>query len=149
MTISRRTARTAGALTVAAALACLGGSVSAQSISTNGTIIVTGQVKIVSGISPSAVSGEVLVVLEAGQAGDVNQYIITAPVTLTWSGNNGSGTVTLPYSWTYESGGNIDRIGIYFIVSANLATYPYAENGAGIAIPASGNTTTLILPASM
>jgi hypothetical protein len=133
---------------VAAALACLGGSVSAQSISTTGTIIVTGQVKIVSGISPSAVSGEVIVVMEAGKAGDDNQYIITAPVTLTWMGDSGTGTVTLPYSWTYESG-NIDSIQINFSVSANLASAPYARTSVIIQIPASGSQTTEMLPTSL
>jgi hypothetical protein len=146
--MSRRLAQNAAALTLAAALAFLGNAAAAQTASTNGTIIVTGTVNLVSGISQSAVSARVIVVMEAGVAGATNQYIISAPVTLTWTGNSGSGTVTLPYSWTYESD-NTDYMRINFYVSANLASEPYAENGVTVAVPNSGSTTTEVLPASM
>jgi len=148
--ISRRTARNAAAATLAGALACFGDAALGQSTSTtSGTLIVTGTVQIVSGISPSKVSGTVSVRLLAGSVGDINQRYITAPVTLTWNGNSGSGTVTLPYNWTYDDGTFLGSITISFEVSASLPSEPSAETDATISIPSSGSQTTQILPTSI
>jgi hypothetical protein len=145
-TTSRRLARNAAAATLAGALACLGSSASGQS-STNGTIIVTGTVTIVSGISPSTISGIVSVFLDAGQAGDVHSLELSAPVTLTWNGSSGSGTATLPYNWTYD--GTLGSMRVNFEVSATLASSPFARTSANLSIPSSGGQTMVTLPASI
>ena len=133
----------------AVALACwVGHAAMASSISRSGKIVLTGTVKIVSNI-PERVPlvGQAVVVMGAGTTGDINQYIIRTPVTLQRTGDTATGTVTLPYSWTYESGN--DSMQINFSVSANLPGNPLARTAAIIAIPANGSVTTLTLPTSI
>ena len=138
------------AMILASAFACwVGHAAMASSISRSGKIVLTGTVKIVSNIPQSVpLVGQAVVMMGAGTTGDVNQHVIRAPVALQRTGDTATGTVTLPYNWTYESGVN-DSMQINFSVSVNLPSNPLARTAAIIAIPANGSVTTLTLPTSI